>query len=258
MTLANRLQHDWWQRRPTALTIALTPLAALYALLSGMHRAAFRHGWRAATAAPVPVIVIGNLIVGGAGKTPTVIALVHALRTAGWTPGVISRGYGRAGDEVQPVSRDSTAEAAGDEPLLIHLRTQAPVCVGRARVAAARQLCAQHPEVDIIVSDDGLQHLHLARSFEVWVFDDRGAGNGWLLPAGPLRQPLPRQAPANAAVLYNAPSPSTALPGDTTERRLGGAVPLAEWWQGHPASLTTLRALGQREVWAVAGMMLTR
>jgi len=254
MTLADRLQRDWWLRRPTALALALTPLAGLYALLSGLHRAAFRQGWRVAETAPVPVVVVGNLIVGGAGKTPTVIALVNALRAAGWMPGVISRGYGRAGEDVQPVSHESSAEAVGDEPLLIHLRTQAPVCVARDRVAAARQLCARHPEVNVIVSDDGLQHLRLARSFELWVFDDRGAGNGLLLPAGPLRQPLPRQVPANASVLYNAPAPSTGLPGETAFRRLGGAVPLSGWWQGQAADRSTLAALGGREVWAAAGM----
>ncbi len=254
MTLAERLQHDWWRSRPTPLTLALLPLSAIYGGLSALRRASFRLGWRKAVAAPVPVIVVGNLIVGGAGKTPTVIALIQMLRAAGWTPGVISRGYGRADDGVRPVSPRSTADTVGDEPLLIHLRTQAPVCVGRDRVAAAARLCAEHPEVDVIVSDDGLQHLRLARAFELWVFDDRGAGNQLLLPAGPLRQRLPRAVPDSAQVIYNAVRPSTALPGETTRRQLTGAVPLADWWQGRPADPAALKALAGREVWAAAGM----
>ncbi len=251
------LTRQWWQPQPSLAARALWPLAALYGAVAALHRGAYRTGWKAAQTAPVPVLVVGNLIVGGAGKTPTVIALVQALRAAGWTPGVISRGYGRdesGGDTPRPVRSGSAATEVGDEPLLIALRSGAPVWVGRRRSATARALCAAEPAVDLIVSDDGLQHRALARQAQVIVFDERGAGNGLLLPAGPLREPLPQRVPAASAVLYNAPRPSTPLPGWMAERHLAGAVSLAGWWRGEPATLAALHALRGREILAAAGL----
>jgi tetraacyldisaccharide 4'-kinase len=142
---------------------------------------------------PVPVVVVGNISVGGTGKTPVVIALVEALRAAGRVPGIISRGYGGSerGPAVLPV--DADPRRFGDEPVLIALRTGAPVAVGRDRPEAGRCLLARHPEVDVLVSDDGLQHHRLARDIEIVVVDgQRRFGNGLLLPAGPLREPLTR------------------------------------------------------------------
>jgi len=249
MTLAERLQRSWWQRRPDGLARLLQPLSWLYGRLAERQRAR----QQPERIGPV-VVVVGNLIVGGAGKTPTVIALVQALRSAGWTPGVISRGYGRRDDMVTAVSADSRAADVGDEPLLIHLRTRVPVVVGRDRVAAARQLCAAHPAVDLLLSDDGLQHHRLARNVEVLVFDERGIGNGLLLPAGPLRQPLPARLPPQSLVLYNAESATTPLPGWNSRRRLTGAVALEAWWRGDAAAPEALSALRGRTVWAAAGM----
>jgi tetraacyldisaccharide 4'-kinase len=137
---------------------------------------------------------------------------------------------------------------------LIRLRTGAPVWVGRRRVAVARALCAAEPAVNVIVADDGLQHLALARDAQVIVFDERGVGNGLLQPAGPLREPLPAVLPAATKVLYNAPAPSTLLPGRLARRQLAGAVPLADWWQGLPATTTALHGLRGREVLATAGL----
>lgn len=254
MSFAERLQRDWWLPRLTPLTASLLPLTALYALLAGLPRWAYRRGWRRPATLPVPVVVVGNQIVGGAGKTPTVIALVDALRRAGWTPGVISRGYGRADDGVALVAATSPATDVGDEPLLIHLRTRSPVAVARDRVAAAQALCTVHPTVDVLLSDDGLQHHRLPRCAQVLVFDDRGAGNGWQLPAGPLRQPLARELPASTVVLYNAPAATTRLAGWPVARRLSGAVSLHDWWQGRPATPAALEALRGRPLLAVAGM----
>jgi tetraacyldisaccharide 4'-kinase len=143
--------------------------------------------------APVPVIVVGNLAIGGTGKTPFVIWLVERLREWGLRPGVISRGYGgRAPRYPWRVSGRTPVAEAGDEPLLIALRTAAPVMVGPDRVAAAHALAAQ-AEIDVLVSDDGLQHYRLARALEICVIDGRrGLGNGALLPAGPLREPAQR------------------------------------------------------------------
>lgn len=233
---------------------ALRPLAALYGALTALRRAFYRWGWPKTITLPVPVIVVGNLIAGGAGKTPTVMAVVKLLRSRGYTPGIVSRGYGRHGDACLEVQANMPATQAGDEPLLMHLRTGVPVFVGRDRVGAARALLQRHPGVDVIVSDDGLQHLRLARSAQVLVFDERGVGNGWLLPAGPLREPLPAAVPDRSVVLYNAALPSTALRGEVAQRSLAGAVPLAGWWQGETAAAHALEALRGRPVIAAAGV----
>ena len=226
---------QWQGPRPSLAARLLQPLSWLYAALADGHEALYRLGLRRAQSAPVAVLVVGNLVAGGAGKTPTVIALVGLLRRQGWTPGVISRGHGRLGSDLVAVSRGSSAAECGDEALLIHLRTGAPVAVGADRVAAARALCAAHPAVDILIADDGLQHHRLKRDMALLVFDERGAGNGLRLPAGPLRQALPSAVPARSLVLYNAPQPSTALPGLTGRRRLTGVLALNDWWQGQTA-----------------------
>ncbi len=146
---------------------------------------------------PVPVIVVGNVWVGGVGKTPITLALVQHLRAQGWSVGVLSRGYGRKASsslpQIQTVNPHSNAADVGDEPLLIARNCHVPVFVGADRVAAARALLAAHPDVQVLVCDDGLQHWPLARDLELCVFDERGIGNGRLLPAGPLREAWPRQ-----------------------------------------------------------------
>jgi tetraacyldisaccharide 4'-kinase len=169
----------------------LWPLSLAYRSLVALRRSLYSTGVLRTHQLPVPVIVVGNVVVGGAGKTPTVIALVRHLQAAGWRPGVISRGYGRAGDAVMQVTTDTDPSLSGDEPALIHRATNAPVCVARQRVDAARALLAAHPDTDLLVCDDGLQHHALARDISIAVFDERGVGNGWLLPAGLLREPWP-------------------------------------------------------------------
>ncbi len=226
---------QWAGPQPSRGARWLQPLSWAYAALAGLHRALFRLGLRRVQAAPVPLLVVGNLVAGGAGKTPAVLALVGLLRAQGWTPGVISRGHGRRGAAMRAVSRHSPAAEVGDEPLLIHLRTGAPVAVGADRADAARALCAAHPAVDILLADDGLQHHALHHDMAVLVFDERGAGNGLRLPAGPLRQALPLRVPPHTLVLYTAGQPSTPLPGWTGVRRLGGVLPLAAWWAGQTA-----------------------
>ncbi|HYE71207.1 MAG TPA: tetraacyldisaccharide 4'-kinase [Aquabacterium sp.] len=247
------LQRQWQAPDPLA-SVLLRPLAVLYGLLAALHRLPYATGLRRARHAPRPVIVVGNLVAGGAGKTPTVLALVRQLQALGRRPGVISRGHGRTATDVQLVSRTSAAAEVGDEPLLIHLRSKAPVAVGRDRVAAARALCDAHPEVDLLIADDGLQHHALARDLQLLVFDDRGAGNGRLLPAGPLRQQLPRVLPPRTSVLYTHGAASTALPGAIGRRRLGGLSPLPAWWAGNPADPRAWAQLAGRPVWAAAGL----
>ena len=248
------LTRLWWRDTRGVAAWALWPLAGLYRIVVALRRIAYRLGWRRAAHAPVPVIVVGNLVVGGAGKTPTTIALVEALRGAGWTPGVISRGHGRHGHDAAAVHDDSPADAVGDEPLLMRRRTRAPVWVAQRRIDAARGLCAAHADVDVLVADDGLQHLALARDVQLIVFDERGIGNGGVLPAGPLREPMPTHVPVNSHVLYNAARPSTRWPGALAQRRLGGAVSLHDWWGGAPATAQALQALRGRPLLAAAGM----
>lgn len=253
MSFSTWLQDLWWRPRPTWAARALQPLAGLVQALAWLDQRR-----RPPQDVPRPVVVVGNLIVGGAGKTPTVLALIEALRALGWTPGVISRGYGRDGDDTLRVTRQTPARRGGDEPLLIHLRSGAPVCVGRDRVDAARTLVAAHPEVDLLLSDDGLQHTPLPRQAAVLVFDGRGVGNGLTLPAGPLRQPWTREVPPRSLVLYNAPQPSTAWPGWCASRALRGAVSLQDWWAGQAAQPQVLQQLAaqsrQQPVWAAAGL----
>jgi len=153
--IESALTRVWWRKTPGIAAWALWPLSLCYRAVSALRRAAYALGWLKIERAPVPVVVVGNLVAGGAGKTPTVIALVQALRQHGWTPGVISRGHGRARTDVQQVLDDSLAREVGDEPLLIRLRTRAPVWVAQRRIDAARALCAAQPEVDVLVADDG-------------------------------------------------------------------------------------------------------
>ncbi|WP_374676394.1 tetraacyldisaccharide 4'-kinase [Ideonella sp.] len=253
---AARLQAHWWQDAPGAGSALLRPLAWLYGLLARRAAAAGRR--QARRPADRPVLVVGNLIVGGAGKTPTTLALIDTLRQAGWRPGVVSRGYGRQVQALVHVGPDTPVSEAGDEPLLIHRRTGVPVVVSRDRVAAGEALCERHPEVDLIVADDGLQHHRLARDVQVLVFDARGVGNGLLLPAGPLREPLPTRLPPHTLVLYNADAPSTPLPGACALRQLGGVQTLDEWWAaraaGAPRAARPVSDLRGRRLLAVAGI----
>ncbi len=188
----DRWQAIWSRRGPLAWL--LWPASLIYALLSGLRRRLYAAGIFTIHRLPVRVVVVGNVVVGGAGKTPTVIALIEHLLATGWHPGVVSRGYGREGEGVLAVRDDTPARLAGDEPALIRQRTGVPVFVARRRVDAARALLAAHTEVNLILCDDGLQHLALGRDVAIAVFDERGTGNGWQLPAGLLREPWPPAA----------------------------------------------------------------
>jgi tetraacyldisaccharide 4'-kinase len=186
-----QLPRLWQARGP--LTCLLWPLSGLYRLLWSLQAVPYALGLRQAARVPALVVVVGNVVAGGAGKTPLTLALVRHLQQRGLTVGVVSRGYGRHAEQTQEVLPDSDAKEVGDEPLLIRRLGGAPVWVARQRAAAARALLQAHPQVRVIVCDDGLQHRALARDIEICILDERGTGNGWLLPAGPLREPWPRK-----------------------------------------------------------------
>jgi tetraacyldisaccharide 4'-kinase len=192
-------ERDWY--RLSLLSLALLPAAALFYAVVALRHAAWRRGWLPSGDAGVPVIVVGNITAGGTGKTPLVIWLVQFLRARGWRPGIVSRGHGGDGT-MREVPPGADPREAGDEPVLLAQRAGCPVWVGRDRLAAALALRARHPECNVLISDDGLQHYRLGRDIEIAVVDgQRGLGNRLMLPAGPLREPASRLGEVDAVVV---------------------------------------------------------
>lgn len=201
----------------------LIPFSVLFRLLVALRAWLYCRGWLRAERMPVPVVVVGNLTAGGAGKTPLTLALVAWLLEAGFRPGIISRGHGGTGRQAMPVLPDSDPALVGDEPVLLARRAGCPVWVGRKRAEAGRQLLVFHPEVDVLVADDGLQHYALGRDMEIVVVDgQRGLGNGWMLPAGPLREPPRRLRSVTAVVINGDARPGLAIPRPSFGMRLLG------------------------------------
>jgi len=198
-----RLQHHWYRLSP--LHLLLYPLSLLFRALSALRRLLYRSGILASVKLPVPVVIIGNISIGGTGKTPLTLWLAQQLLDNGWHPGIVSRGYTKDGKQrgiPHEVSIEDAADMVGDEPLLMAQRALCPIWISRDRPAAAQALLAAHPECDIILSDDGLQHYRLQRTAEIVVVDGaRRFGNGLLLPAGPLREPVSRLHKADAVVI---------------------------------------------------------
>ncbi|MGB5278648.1 MAG: tetraacyldisaccharide 4'-kinase [Gammaproteobacteria bacterium] len=184
------LDHYWYSQNPIAW--ALLPLSWLFCAVALIRRYGYINSWLESHAVRVPVVVVGNLTVGGSGKTPLIIGLCQYLIQQGFKPGIVSRGYGAAISGEYAVSIDDRAAVCGDEPLLIKQRTGRPVIIGRDRVAAANKLLVEN-DCDVILSDDGMQHYRLRRDIEIAVIDvERPFGNGFCLPAGPLREPEAR------------------------------------------------------------------
>jgi tetraacyldisaccharide 4'-kinase len=207
-----------WQRR-TLVSAALYPLSLIFRAVTALRRVAYARGILRRIRIGVPVVIAGNISVGGTGKTPLVLWLAHLLRRNGMQPGIVSRGYRGSATHPLEVTAASDPAEVGDEPLLLARRSGCPVWIGRDRVAAAQSLLAAHPTCDVIISDDGLQHYRLARDVEIAVVDgDRGLGNGLLLPAGPLREPASRLDSVDAVVV-NGRGPSSALHPSTSSAR---------------------------------------
>ena len=188
-----RLQQlpKYWRNR-NAMTYLLWPFEALYKMAWRLRQWAISLGWIQQHRVSATVIVVGNVVAGGGGKTPLTMAIVQRLLTQGLQVGVVSRGYGRAQASLQIVNAQSLASEVGDEPLMMFQKCRVPLVVGADRVEAAKFLLKQFPSVHVLVCDDGLQHIALQRDIEICVMDATGIGNGHLLPAGPLREPWPR------------------------------------------------------------------
>jgi len=241
VALADTLAAAWYGQGATPWWTA--PLAALYGGVTRLRRRLYRSGWLSSVRLPVPVVVVGNISVGGTGKTPLTIALADALRARGLRPGVVSRGYG--GSEAGPVLLDASADPArfGDEPCLIHA-AGTPVAIGRDRPAAARLLL--DAGCDVILADDGLQHYRLRRDVEICVIDGpRRFGNRRLLPAGPLREPLARLGEVDFRVCNGVVAESGEVP-----MRLEGGIARAL----HGSATQPLEAFRNQRVHALAGI----
>ncbi len=239
------LERQWYRVGP--LHLLLLPASLLFGLIAAIRRALYRSGLLRSEKLPVPVIVIGNITVGGSGKTPLTLWLAQQLAERGWHPGIISRGYGGAAASPRAVSPGDSAEAVGDEPLLMALRGLCPVWIGRDRPAAAHALLQAHPECDVLLSDDGLQHYRLRRDVEIAVVDgSRRFGNGFLMPAGPLRERPSRLRTVDAVVINGG----AARSGEYVMRLEGAAFQNL----ANPASSRTAGDFGGLRVHAIAGI----
>jgi tetraacyldisaccharide 4'-kinase len=188
-----------WSRRG-AVAWLLWPASLLFAVVVLLRRLLFLLRILKSAHPGIPVIVVGNIVAGGSGKTPLAIWIAEFLAAKGWKPGVVSRGYGSRETHPRAATLASKPEDVGDEPILLSRRSGCPVWVGADRVAVASALRQRHPEVDVLILDDGLQHYRMRRDLEIAVLDARGTGNGFLLPAGPLREPAWRLATVDAVM----------------------------------------------------------
>ena len=241
MSAQGRLNRIWYDG--AIGQAALLPFSWLYGRIVAARRAAFESGRRRVSRAGAPVIVVGNLSVGGTGKTPMVAWLAWQLGALGRKVGIASRGYGAAHAGTQLVDSGADWRTFGDEPVLLQRRTGVPVVVAADRVAAAQRLVTLG--ADVILCDDGLQHLRLARDFELVVIDGaRGLGNGRLLPAGPLREPAARLGAVDAVIVNGEPRPGLL----ETLLRLGAPAPL--FMRMVPAAIEPVRGADARETLA--------
>ncbi len=236
------------------LVALLLPLSWLFGASVAIRRELYRRGFYKQETLPVPVIVVGNVMVGGVGKTPITMALVNHLKAQGWRVGVLSRGYGRKTSSTLAVSPTSNPDNVGDEPLLMARTCQVPVFVGHSRVDAGRALLSLHRDVQVLVCDDGLQHLALARDLELCVFDERGVGNGHLLPAGPLRETWPRMPWQMLACDNEVPCLIVKSAGEATAHEFAAQRRLADYAVQADGSRRSLSSWWDSPVQALAGI----
>ena len=209
----------WYWRGPLAWV--LWPLSVVFAIAVRLRRILYQLRLLRSKHPGLPVIVVGNLTVGGSGKTPLVLWIAEFLKGKGWSPAIVARGYGAKLDAPRAATVAGEPAQVGDEPIVLSRRSGCPVWVGADRVAVIATLREQHPEVNIVILDDGLQHYRLRRDIEIAVVDARGFGNGFMLPAGPLREPRSRLASVDAVVSHDNASVQgfrMSLAGETLHR----------------------------------------
>ncbi len=247
---ADRLVEAWYgaSRWP----YALAPVTLVYRMLVGLRRTLYGLGVFRSTRLPLPVVVIGNIAVGGTGKTPLALWLAERLAAAGHKPGVVCKSYAAQADSPSQVTASDAPDVRGDEAVLLASRLTCPVWSGPDRVRTALALHAAHPEVNILLCDDGLQHYALARDVEIVVVDaKRGFGNGLMLPSGPLREARARLRSVDAIVLNGGDKVDTPASVPTFRMRLHG-----ERWRSVTNAQQTAdatRFIGRR-VAAIAGI----
>lgn len=243
-----------WQKPYPVLSFLLKPLSGLFAKIAAKRRADFLSGKRQSEKLSVPVVVVGNIHAGGTGKTPIVAALVSGLQEKGVKVGIISRGYGRKSKAVHVLNAESRAEDAGDEPLLLFRKTGAPTAVGSSRAEAGRALLSAHPDIGLIVADDGLQHYALRRDVEIAVFPaaDTGRTDLDLLPNGNLREPLSRLDSVDAVVVSGGGADAPFRP---SENMFHSRIETGQIYRLNcPSEKLDLTGLRNRTVAAVAGI----
>lgn len=234
--ISSAVQRAWLNRG--ALACLLWPISLLFGLLVKVRRLMYQAEFLKSVRVGVPVLIVGNVVAGGVGKTPLVMALVRHFQSQGITVGVVSRGYGRAGTKCLEIFTNTAVLESGDEAALIKRTTGAPVFVASKRIDAAQALLDAYPATRLMICDDGLQHYALARDIEIAVFDDRGAGNGWLLPAGPLREPWPQRLHNGISLVLHTGS-KPAFDGYIASRKLADCAVAAD---GRKVTLQSLQA----------------
>lgn len=250
-------QH--WQQSTLGLSVLLLPLSIIFYLMVWLRRVLYKTDCLRVYKLPVPVVIVGNINMGGVGKTPIVIKLVEVLKAKGIAVGVISRGYGRKAQNALMVDTLGSIDDFGDEPFLIAKRLHIPVAVAAKRVNAGRLLLKKHPKIQVILADDGLQHYQLARDIEIVVVDAKqGFGNGCILPQGPLREPISRLREAQAIVLTHSSKDDRA----PEQLSLPKAVPLflshldcsMFYSLNHPQQTRFVADFMNQEILALAGI----
>ncbi|MFW5431728.1 MAG: tetraacyldisaccharide 4'-kinase [Methylophilaceae bacterium] len=235
-----------WHHKNAFYYLVLIPLSWIFSILASLRRCGYKIGLLKSHKLAVPVVIVGNINMGGSGKTPVVMWLADQLKKEGYHPGVISRGYGVKNGQPVSVQQASLAAEVGDEPLLIARRCDCPVWVGISRVEVGKALIKAHPECDVIISDDGLQHYRLQRNIEIVVVDQQTAAGQRLLPAGPLREPLSRLQTVDAIICHGEKTISGAF-----EMQLEGQT---FYNLSNPASKVTLAHFKNKVVAALAGI----
>jgi tetraacyldisaccharide 4'-kinase len=243
-------ERHWY--RLSAVSLLLFPVSLAFRALVALRRALYRCGALPSVRLPVPVIVIGNLTAGGTGKTPLVLWLVDELARRRRKPGIVCRGYGGTAASPRAVAPGDDPVLVGDEPALLAERAGCPVWIGADRPAAARALLAANPGCDVIVCDDGLQHYRLQRDVELAVEDERGFGNGFMLPAGPLREPASR--PVDARVINRSGEAGPANPQGATPAFAMRLVPSGLVRVSDPRARLPAAEIAGKRLHAVAGI----